>query len=431
MRFILNDRRRCIHLLHLFVIVVIAGCSSPHKLANTPHVYAAGNTFPADAIAPVHASTSPSLFYVTDRQPSQTEADYASERSPSMAFGMATVSYGDDLLWEELIRVSGSYDRSQDVLLTVRNVTELVRFPETPLPFEVASGGRIELLPAPQSAYANAIRSTHEVLARRLEESKARDVILYVHGFNTDFHESVLNLADIWHFTGRHGVPIIFSWPAANDGLFAYFKDRESGEFSIYHLKETIRILASVPTLRSIHLVAHSRGADITTTALRELVIEARAAGKNPYDTLKIENLIMAAPDLDFGVVRQRLIAEKFGPAFGQISVYTNPDDGALRLSQSLMAGLRFGRLSSDDMSDIDKKIFKRVKNVNFINVEGINSYLGHGHYRSHPGVLSDIAITIRDRLRPGDPRRPLRHEQVNFWTLPESYPVQNAADEG
>jgi esterase/lipase superfamily enzyme len=244
-----------------------------------------------------------------------------------------------------------------------------------------------------------------------------------VHGVNTEFNEAALNLANVWHFTGRHGVPIFYSWPVANEGLFGYFKDRESGEFSIYHVKETIRVLASTTGLKNIHIIAHSRGTDIVTTALRELVIEFRAAGKNPRDVLKIQNLILAAPDLDFGVVRQRLIAEKFGLAIGKITVYMNQEDGALGLSQWLMTGLRFGKLSQDDLSDSDKVIFQQVKNVNFVSVEGISDFVGHSYYKNHPGVLSDIAILVRQNLKPGDEGKPLIHQQINFWTLPENYP--------
>ena len=99
--------------------------------------------------------------------------------------------------------------------------------------------------------------------------------------------------------------------------MFGYFADRESGEFTIFHLKEFVRLIASSPEVERIHILAHSRGTDVTTTALRELVIEARAAGKNPRESLRIANLVLAAPDIDFDVVRQRLMAEKFGPAIG------------------------------------------------------------------------------------------------------------------
>ena len=317
---------------------------------------------------------------------------------------------------------SSAQTRDNDIYLNVTDINEIVRFPETPLPFRVENGMPF-ISPDASAANEAATRSMQIRLQERLEAAKQKDIILYVHGVNTQFNEAALNLANVWHFTGRHGVPIFYSWPAANAGLFGYFKDRESGEFSIYHVKETIRILASTPGLKKLHIIAHSRGTDIITTALRELVIELIAAGKKPINELKIENLILAAPDLDFGVVRQRLIAEKFGLAFKQLTVYMNQDDGALGISQWIMAGLRFGKLSQDDLSENDRLIFEQVKNVNFVVAEDINSFVGHSYYKNNPGVLSDIAILVRQNLKPGDAGRPLIHKKGNFWILPENYP--------
>jgi esterase/lipase superfamily enzyme len=406
-------------------VFILSACSSVHVLVDTPNLYASSKAYPSQDIEEVYETTTPELFFMTDRQVENSDNSgnsYGTERSPSIAFGTVKIQFGQNLSWDALEAASSTQTRDEEILLNVADVNEIVRFPETPLPFSVENGKAV-ILPASSAAYEAATRSVKMQLQDRLEASKQKDILLYVHGVNTKFNDAALNLADVWHFTGRHGVPIFYSWPAANEGLFGYFKDRESGEFSIYHVKETIRILASTPGLEKLHIIAHSRGTDIITTALRELIIEYRAAGKNPRDGLKVQNLILAAPDLDFGVVRQRLIAEKFGLAIGQLTVYMNEDDGALGLSQWLMAGLRFGKLSEDDLSDGDRMIFEQVKNVNFVKVEGISSFVGHSYYRNHPGVLSDISILVRQNLKPGDEGRPLVHQHVNFWTLPENYP--------
>ena len=70
---------------------------------------------------------------------------------------------------------------------------------------------------------------------------------------------------------------------------------------------------------------------------MRELLIEHRRT-EDLKKYFKIANLILAAPDLDYGVVRQRLLAEQFGTAFGQITVYTTSGDKALSLSQFFCA---------------------------------------------------------------------------------------------
>ena len=346
----------------VLIQVMLSACSTSHPLVDTPKLYTHSKAYPSEKISANLKTTTPEIFFVTDRQP-DNNSGYGSKRSASMAFGTVKIAFGQDLTWEELSKASSLENREQNILLNLVETEEIVRFPETPLPFYV-EGGVLKPQPDAQKAYQGAIQKMKSALQNRLSVSQDKDIILFVHGFNNDFRAAALSMADIWHFTGRKAVPIFYTWPAANGGMFGYFKDRESGEFSIFHLKEALRILSRMPHVERIHIIAHSRGTDITTTALRELIIEARAAGKNPRDILKIENLILAAPDLDFGVVRQRLIAEKFGPAFGQITVYMNQSDGALGFSQYLMSGLRFGKLAKNDLNDNDKQILGRINNV-------------------------------------------------------------------
>ncbi len=336
------------------------------------------------------------LFYVTDRNVVKSDAGatiYGEDRNPSMAFGR--------------VRAAG----------TGRGGRELVRFPATPLPFSMQAG-RIVPEPTVARAYDQSIARVRSELSSTLRAAGGRDVTVFVHGFNNDFEESVQSARILAEASGRKGVFVLFSWPAGHSGLGGYLRDRESGEFSIYHLKETLRILAGVPGLRSIHVIAHSRGSDVATTALREMVIAARASGRSPRDVLKVDNLIMAAPDIDFGVAGQRLLAEQFGPAFGRITVYMNPRDGTLALSQSLMSGIRFGRLTEADLDPNAREIFNGVGNVDFLDVENVVMRSGHGYFRQNPAVLADIGRLIRYSAPPGDPRRALRHLEGNFWAV-------------
>ena len=176
------------------------------------------------------------------------------------------------------------------------------------------------------------------------------------------------------------------------------------------------------PEVERIHILAHSRGTDVVTTALRELVIETRAAGKNPRERLRIANLVLAAPDLDLDIVRQRLMAEKFGPAIGQITIYTTQADKALGASQTLMSGTRFGRMQEEDLGERERQIFKEVANVNIIEVQGVGG-VGHAYFRTSPAASSDLVLILHDGSRPGEPARPLTHEVLNFWTMPKDYP--------
>jgi len=408
----------------LLTLIWLSACSSSHPLAPTPNVFAGPGGYPAQGIAPQFQTSEPELIYVTDRKTEQNRKGglaYGSKRSSIMVAGKILVHYGKDMSWDRLIRASETRHRKKKVILEVARTTEVIKFPATPLPFGMKDG-KIVMLEPGASQYAKAEAAFQDMVTTRLGAARRKEIILFVHGFNNRFDEAGLALADLWHFSGRVGVPIFYSWPAASGGFFGYFKDREAGEFSVFHLKQLFRMLSRTKGLEKIHVIAHSRGTDIVTTALRELIIDARAAGIDPYRKYKIANLFLAAPDMDFGVVGQRLIAEKFGPAFGQITVYMNKGDNALSFSQLLMSGLRFGRLDSGSLTIQERKIFDQVKNVNFIDVKGVKSFFGHDYYRTSPGVLSDIAVTIRDGARPGSDSRPLIRESGNFWALPKGY---------
>lgn len=408
----------------LLLLSSLTACSTVHKLPTTPNLYSAQAPYPAKSMATAEQGTSSKIYYVTDRSAmteGPTLTGYDKERSTSMAFGEATVAYDENMSWDRLIEVSQMKSKRPAVVVNVTSIDEIERFPATPLIFKAMPNGII-VNPQEETQYRYSTETLRKTVAQRLESANQKDIILFVHGFNVSFENAVLSLNDVWHFSGRQGVPIAYSWPSGNRNLFGYFTDRESGEFTVFHLKETLRILSAMPEVENIHILAHSRGTDITTTALRELVIEARASGKNPRTALKIENLILAAPDLDYGVVTQRLIAEQFGPAFGQITIYMNQNDSALGISQALMKGIRFGRLTANEQNEREAQIFQNVKNISFVNVKGVKGFVGHGYFSEHPGALSDIITLIKFGSRPGTPERPLTHIENNFWALDRTY---------
>ena len=403
------------------------GCATGHPLMPTPNLYDRSGGYPESEVSPADRNNRVDLLYTTDRAPEIVDDTlaYGSRRSASAAFGSVALEIGDGITWNELVELSETNRRDANPKVHVRAINELGRFPATPRPFTVVDGVVVEDGEV-ESARKRVEAEFLEELHRRLAMAKDKDVILFVHGFNNSFDEAAQSQAEVWHFLGRRGVPILYSWPAAHGGLFGYFVDRESGEFTIFHLKEFLRLLASSPQVGRLHILAHSRGTDVVTTALRELVIEARAAGKNPRESLRIANLILAAPDLDMDIVRQRLMAEKFGPAIGQITIYTTQADRALGASQTMMGGIRFGRVQGTDLGEREQRIFTEVTNVNIIDVQGVDSLIGHGYFHSNPAASSDLILILRDGSRPGPPGRPLTHDTLNLWTMPKDYPKQS-----
>jgi esterase/lipase superfamily enzyme len=407
------------------IVLLLVGCSSAPTLMPTPNIYVGGGSYPESSVPPELQNTEVDLLFVTDRaQETSTDGtlSYGTGRSASVGFGSTIVEIGSDLTWDQLVEMSENSARSSSPAIRVKSKTELGRFPPTPHPFQVIDG-EVREDPEIRAEYDRVVAQFRRELNRRMQQTGYNEVHIFVHGFNNSFDWAAASLAEVWHFLGRRGVPLLYSWPAAHGGLFGYFVDRESGEFTIYHLKNLIRLLASFEQVERINILAHSRGTHVTTAALRELIIEARAAGRSARKVYRIENLIMAAPDLDFDVVRQRLMAEKIGPAFGQITVYTTDSDKALNLSQTLMSGTRFGRIRATDLGEQEHAIFKVVENVAFIDVQGVHGFTGHAYYLNNPSTSSDIIRIINVGHKPGSPGRPLSHRMLNFWEMPVDYP--------
>lgn len=411
------------HFLLVAAFISLAACSNLRVLAPTPNLFLDG-AFAEQEIPNALKTTKTPIFYVTDRVATHENetTTYAAERSSFMTFGTSTVSFGKAQEWDVLADASGVQKRSQKVPLSIVKNQEILQFDPTPIPFSIVNGKPVRK-PAAVASYNSKQAAFQAEIRKQMRLSQKSEVVVFVHGFNNSFDDAIYSIADIWHFSGRTGVPIAYSWPAGSGGLFGYFTDRESGEFTVFHLKEFLRQLAQIPELRKIHIVAHSRGTDVTTTALRELIIEERGKGVPPRKSLKIANLILAAPDLDFSVVRQRLIAEGFGAGVERITVYMNPGDTALGLAQRLMTGQRFGKLTVNDLQSSEREIFQNLKTVNFIDIEGVKGFTGHAYFRTNRNVLSDIALLIRESAAPGSARRPLVNIDGNFWSMPEKYP--------
>ena len=371
------------------------------------------------------ADTSFQILYATNRRyekKGENDWAYTFHRSSSLKFGTLDIFFSDIEDPRNFFEKSFSIFNKNNFRIGTKNSQQTAVFPSTPYIFKFVGNEPVvskEVLESHDREEKKVIKQLEE----RLALSKNKELIIYVHGFNNTFKDAALNLSEVWHFSGRQGVPLLFSWPAGSHGLFAYFQDRESGEFSIYHLKQLLKTLPKIKNLEGVHIIAHSRGADVVTTALREILLETKAEMKDPREIFKFKNLILAAPDLDFAVVGQRLIAERFAQLFEQITVYINTHDGALGVAQNVMCGgSRLGRVEAKNLNHGEDQILETIDRINFVNVKGAKGYFAHSYYRKHPGALSDIIQLIKYGAKPGGEKRPLKQIHGHFWELDRDY---------
>jgi esterase/lipase superfamily enzyme len=405
----------------------LAGCTT--SLMPTPNIYADGHCqlFDAD-LAPELRSSKADILYVTDRAPEPKKDGtmrYGYRRSASLAFGSVVVEIGRDLSWEQVVALSTERRRPNAVSLTVRSITEAGRLAPTPLPL-AEIGGNLVTDPAAMASQQELAGVFIAEVERRLAFTPSKDAFVYVHGFNNTFDYAASVVAEFWHFDGRPGVPILYSWPAGSPGLLkGYPRDRESGEFTIFHLKIFLRTLAQAPSLHRIHVIAHSRGTDVAASALRELLIETRAAGGDLGRTLKIGNVVLASPDLDVDVMEQRFSAERFPDVCERLTVYVSKKDTAISVAEWLFQSReRLGKLRPEDLSEAAREWLTRMGKVDIVDARVKTGFMGHTYYHSSPAVSSDLMLAVRFGYAPGSPQRPLRQVAPHYYVLDsERYP--------
>ena len=434
-RTMMSDTLRWGALVALALLVV--GCTG-YPLGPTPNLYLKHRQQPFEGLPAALRSTSADILYVTDRRPDNPEyprgddPQYGFHRSKSAAWGLARVSFGQDIDWQGLTAASTSNvtpaEGGQRPELSLERVTELGRFPPTPWPYTVVDG-RVVDVPEVIAARDAEVSRVHKQLQDMLRESPRKDVLVFVHGFNNSFTDAALTLAQLWHFQGRVDVPVLYSWPAGRGGLGGYAYDRESGEFTAFHLKNFIKLLAADPQVERLHLVAHSRGTDVLTTALKDLTIEARAAGNDPRRQYRIANVVLAAPDLDVEVVSQRLASERVEQSVGRVTIYTSSNDKALGLTRWIFGSVaRAGILRHDQHGENERRASQVYDNVDFVDYRGSSGGIDHGYFRDSPGVTSDMIKLLRDDVPPGAQYgRPLQDHGNHSWSLDDGYLLGDA----
>jgi esterase/lipase superfamily enzyme len=414
----------------LGAMVLAAGCSGP-ELMPTPNLYGHTPDNPFADVPPALRTSTADILYVTDREPEGDPAKdpkYGSRRSLSLAFGMTTVSIGKKVSWDDLVAASRSAERRRSLPMSTVETHELGRFPAVPTK-EVEQNGKWVEAPESVKARQAAEARLTALVAERLALTPKKEVYVFIHGTGSDFADSTYVMAGLWHFMGRCGVPVVYTWPSSGSGgsLAGYNYDRESSEFTVYHLKQFLRLLAACPGVEKVHILAHSRGTDTALSALRELTIEIRAVGGSTRKALKLGCFVLAAADMDLEVSTQRVGAERLMQVPEQMALYVSPTDARLRLADFFFGSQeRLGQSHVRDQTPRRAQLLEHLPEIQFIDARVAGSWSGsHIYFYNDPAVSSDLILLLRDNRRPGaENGRPLAREAGGLWRITQDYPA-------
>ncbi len=405
----------------------LVGCG--RTMVATPTIYWHHDADPFADTPDEFRTTSARMLYVTDRARNDSESRpvwYGFGRDRSMSYGLCTVRFGDEAYtWDELEAASRGPKRSGSVGLSLVDVEELGRLPASDGSNLLVVDGRV--IENPERLVERSRIGTEFMthLGDQVRRTSTGEVFLFVHGFNNDFQDPMYVAAQVWHFAGRDIVPIVYTWPAGWKGfaLFGYNYDRESGEFTVYHLKSLLKTIAACPDVKGVHLIAHSRGTDVLTTALRELNIRYRAEGVSAREKLKLKSIILAVPDIDMEVFSQRVGVERVPIMADRFTVYVSRKDRAIGLSDWLFrSSNRLGRMQYANLTPAQLEASGVFSEINVVDVTSHTTGLGHSYFYDCPCVLSDLILCMRGAPPGEEAGRPLILEGVPFWRLPEGY---------
>ncbi|HDR27397.1 MAG TPA: alpha/beta fold hydrolase [Rhodovulum sp.] len=194
--------------------------------------------------------------------------------------------------------------------------------------------------------------------------SRRRDVVIFVHGYNYAFQESLFRLAQIATHGGLDEAPILFAWPSAAS-VTGYVADRDAITYSRDDLVRLLTIVTNSPDVGRITLFGHSMGAMLLAEALRQLRLTGRDRSIE-----RLEDVVLAAPDIDIDVFRAQM--EIIGRLDPPMTLLVAPDDRALRVSARL-AGSR-SRVGSRDVRDAQVQALAAVNGIRVIDISEVSA---------------------------------------------------------
>jgi esterase/lipase superfamily enzyme len=229
------------------------------------------------------------------------------------------------------------------------------------------------------------IADIRKALAQR--KPAERDVLVFIHGYNTTFEDAVFRFAQIVNDSGFRGVPVLFTWPSKGE-LLAYPYDRESAVYSRDDLEATLNAIATQTGARKFDVLAHSMGNFLFVETLRQAVIRG-----NPRFHGKLDQVMLAAPDIDIDVFKRQM--RTIAPQRIPITIFVSKDDKALAIS-------KFVWQSSDRAGAFtvqDPEMARRLEqaNITVVDLSDIKSTdsLNHGKFAASPDVVKLIGTRL------------------------------------
>lgn len=229
-----------------------------------------------------------------------------------------------------------------------------------------------------------------------------RAPILYTHGYNIGFEKGCRRAISLQDNANLQDGFLWFSWPS--DGVLTnYMRDETDLFWSAPSLADVIANMSERFAPQKINVTGHSLGG--RGVALSLYIMAAQ------HPEVKLENVVLLAPDMDFETFNRILPAIR--DIAIRITIYTTVDDRALDLSESLHGYPRLGQ--SGNPVEI-------LQGVEVIDVSELPTDSASGHLYHLYGELvgKDLDQLLNQGLGAAA-RENLKQLGHNHWSLQEN----------
>ncbi|MCY1228538.1 hypothetical protein D9M68_284170 [compost metagenome] len=330
----------------LAALALLAGCGG----------HAKGVMAPVAVTAPTPGTSTVDMLVATTRQPSGDPATlFSGERDANTFLTDVAVSIPPDT-----VRKSGT-----------------VQWPR-------------KLPPDPAKEFAvtrvRELQTLDEAKSWFLQHDVGGHAFVFVHGFNNRYEDSVYRLAQIVHDSEVQATPVLFTWPSRAN-VFDYNYDKESTNYSRTALEDILKKLSDAPKVKDITILAHSMGTWLTMESLRQMAIRD---GNVPS---KIENVILASPDIDLDVFAKQFV--EMGKKRPKFTIFVSQDDRALALSSFISGDV--SRLGAIDPSAEPYRTQLEKAGITAIDLTKVKTEDGlhHGKFAESPQIVQLIGTRL------------------------------------
>jgi len=208
------------------------------------------------------------------------------------------------------------------------------------------------------------------------------DVVLFIHGFNYTFDESLETTLRIVQRAKFPATPVAYAWPSQGK-VSTYGVDYDMSEWTIDHLTDFIHDLAAVvPEGSHLHIVAHSMGDRALLLALARLNLSDARLGQ----------LILIAPDVDTRIFQE--LVRRAG-TFQRKTMYVSNHDLALQAAGFLHAGtIRAGDA---------RKQYVLIQDIDTIDMSPLQAgWIGHSLYDYSQVIFDDLGEVLEGKVVTG-----------------------------